>query len=220
MKLDKFHNPDASDDWFVKPYQKIPVHESLAQRGFKIIDKVSLQNNYGDIEIPATLTKVSWGSRIPRPIDGHINTFIAGQMNDLKTKKYDSQSLSTIITKWMQEHFNGRIFLVSLNPKHYLVTTTNDVNFKDVFSVSRAWSIDCWIGVFDESGSFSFIFDTEFWATIISCERTQSSSEMHAFSSFYNNEFDETFIRDNHLLSGADTPRAQEYYEKIFKASV
>jgi len=217
LNLDQLYNTDASESWFTKPYQKLSVHESLTQRGFKIVDRASLQNNYGDIEIPATMTEVSWGSLIPRPKVGKISTFVAGQMYDLQEKKYGSQSLSKIVTTWMQEYLNGRIFLISLNPAHYLVTTTNDVSFKDVFSVSRVWSIDSWIGVFDESGSFSFIFDTEFWATIISCEPMQASSELHIFFDFYNNEFDEIFIRDNHLLSGADAPRAQEYYEKYLK---
>lgn len=216
MKLTDYFNKDASTDWFSKPYRELSVHESLSNKNFKIIDRETLLRDSSHVEIPVSLEQLSWNSKIPRPKEDKINTYIAKELCDLKEDKFNSQILSDIISSWMRDKLTGTKYLVSLNPEHYLVASSDTVAFEDVFTVSLAWSIDSWIGVFDEAGTLSFIFDTEFWVTIMSCDPSILTKEIQDFSTYYNDEFKEIFIRDNHLLSHADPERVQEYFERIY----
>ena len=215
MKLANFYDDEASEQWFSEEYNKLSVHESLRQKNFKIIDKESLRQSVGEVEVPISLAKMSWGGRVPGSKEGCNNTYIARQMFDLTADLYKSRSLSIILSSWMQEYLNDTKYLVSLNPAHYLVTTANKIEFDDVFTVSKAWSIDCVLGVFDETGSAIFIFDAEFWVTTASFASMPVSDEVQIFSKKYNDEFNEIFIRDNHLLSHADPKRTQEYFDKV-----
>lgn len=214
MKLANFYDDDASEQWFSEQYNKLSVHESLLQKNFQIINRESLHQTVGELEVPISLAAMSWGGRIPYPKEGCTNTHIARQMYDLTADMHESQSLSKILSNWMQAYLKDTKYLISLHPAHYLVTTADKIEFDDVFTVSKAWSIDCFLGVFDETGSVVFIFDTEFWVTTASFTSMPLSVEIQAFSKKYNDEFNEIFIRDNHLLSHADPKRTQEYFDK------
>jgi len=216
MKLASLYDPDASSEWFSKKFRKMTVHDSLRQSDYQIVEKEFLQRDFGDVEIPLSLASMSWGGRIPRPAEGRSSTFIAKQMAYLKKDIYESQSLSNIISTWMHEKLAGTKFLVSLNPAQFLVATSNNVEFEDVFTVSRTWDIDSWIGVFDATQSFLFLFDVEFSVVIISCDPTIVSDEMKSFFNDYNSEFEEIFVRDAKLRSGIDPVRAQEYFDKVY----
>jgi len=215
MKLADFYDDQASTQWFSERYRKLSVHESLLQKHFQVISEESLHNSMAEVEVPVSMVNMSWGDPMCCPKVPRSNTYIARQMYDLTKNTYKSQSLSTILTNWMDEYLSGTKYLVSLNPAHYLVTTTDSIEFDDVFTVSSAWSIDCVLGVFDETASVVFIFDAEFWVTTVSFASTPVSDEVEAFSKQYNAEFNEIFIRDNHLLSHADPERAQEYFDKV-----
>jgi len=220
MKLTNFYDDDASTQWFSTRYNKLSVHESLLQRNYQIIDKETLRETVSDLEIPISMAKMSWGGRIACPKEGFTNTYIAKEMYDYTQDMHESQLLSEIMSNWMQDYLSGTKYLISLNPAHYLVTTANNITFDDVFTVSRAWSIDCYLAVFDETGSAVFIFDSEFWVTTASFASAPLSDEVQAFSKKYNDEFNEIFIRDNHLLSHADPERAQEYFDKLISPSI
>lgn len=83
MKLANFYNNDASEQWFSEQYNKLSFHESLRQNNFQVIDRESLHQTVGDVEIPISLAKMTWGGRIPYPKEGCTNTHIARQMFDL-----------------------------------------------------------------------------------------------------------------------------------------
>lgn len=220
MKLANFYNDEASEQWFSEKYNKLSVHESLLKKSFQIINKESLSQTVGDVEIPISLMAMSWGGCVPCPKEGCTSTFIAGQMFDLTVDVHETQSLSKILSNWMLEFLSGTKYLISLNPAHYLVATADNIEFDDVFTVSKAWSIDCYIGVFDETGSAAFIFDTEFWVTTASFASMPESDEVRAFCKKYNDEFKEIFIRDNHLLSHAAPERTQEYFDKVISGAI
>lgn len=218
MKLANFYDTDASSEWFTKKFSKMEmaVHDLLRQSDYQIVEKEMLQRDFGDVEIPLSLASMSWGGGIPRPAEGRCSTFIAKEMAYFKKDTYKSQSLSNILSTWMQEKLTGTKFLVSLNPAQFLVATSNDIEFVDVFTVSRTWSFDSWIGVFDDTQSILFLFDIEFSVVIISCDPTIVSDEMKSFFNDYNSEFEEIFVRDAKFRSGIDPLRAQEYFDKVY----
>ncbi len=215
MKISKFYTDDASEQWFNKNYGKPSVHDALADKGFEIIDRKTLLTTYAEQELPTNQLQFSWGGSFPSPKENYTNTFIAKEIYEIGKTKYQSEYLSELLSKWMRCMPKGKKFLISLNPKNYLVATAKLIEYSDVFTVYRTWNLDSWIGVFDKSCSMVFIFDVEFGIVITSFAPATAPEEYEEFSHFYNRDFREVFVRDAKSRTGADPSRAQEYMYKI-----
>lgn len=215
MKISKFYNNNASEQWFNKKYGKSSVHDSLAGKGFEIVDRNTLTSMYAEQELPATQLQFSWGGSFPSPTEIYKNTFLAKEMYEIGKSKYRSEHLPELLSRWMQSMPVGDKFLVSLNPQNYLVATAESIEFSDVYTVYKTWNVDSWIGVFDKRCSMVFIFDIEFGVVTTSFDPLTVPNGYEEFSRFYNDEFREVFVRDAKFRTGADPSRAQEYMDKI-----
>ena len=187
----------------------------LVDRGFKIIEKGSLQTEYTTLNMPLSMVPMSWGGRIPCPLDGTANTYLAKTLFELKKSTYQNQHISDLISTWMQKLPGKNKYLVSLNQKDYLVAVSESINVEDVLTVAKTWNIDSYIGVFDDTCSTCFVFDVEFGLTLISFEPSNAPAGYEQFSQTFNKEFKKFFARDAKLRTGADPARAKEYLERI-----
>lgn len=215
MKISKFYNQSASEDWFDKRYGEPSVHESLKERGFRIVDRQRLQSDHSEQEMPTEQAVFSWGGNFPCPPSNFKNTFLPKELFELRNSTFKTQKLSVLISNWMRKVPTQEQYLISLNQDNFLVTTADNIDFEDVFVVSRSWNLDSWIGVFDKSCTMSFIFDLEFDVVIASFAPSSVPDGYEEFSRFYNDEFREVFVRDAKFRTGADPSRAQEYMDKI-----
>lgn len=92
--------------------------------------------------------------------------------------------------------------------------TSDTVEIEDVLTVSKAWKIDCCIGVFAESCTMAFIFDCEFGLVVTYFDPSCTPDGYAEFSRQFNAEFIEVFVRDAKMRTGADPLRAAEYMDK------
>lgn len=215
MKISEFYSDEASEQWFNTRYGEPTIHESLIERGYKILDRQSLKHTHAEQVIPTNQIQLSWGGSIPTPPAIFKNTFLAKELYELRGLTYRSETVSDLISRWMQSLPANEKYLVSLNPKNYLVATAEQIHYDDIFTVSRTWNIDSWIGVFDKECTSVFIFDLEFDVVIVSFSPSSTPEGYAQFSQTFNNEFNEIFVRDAKLRTGADPLRAQEYMDKI-----
>ena len=111
-------------------------------------------------------------------------------------------------------------FLISLNPAHYLFAVASDIDFTNVFDVARNWSIDCQIGVFDETEKVMFVFDPEFGLIYYSFDSACAPSNFDDFSSFFNTEVKSTFVSQGKERTGADKDRIRNYFDTVIAPAI
>ncbi|MBX2836790.1 MAG: hypothetical protein KTR35_08040 [Gammaproteobacteria bacterium] len=219
MNIQEFYDSEASEEWFTKKRAGESIHDYLIEKGFYIQD-ISIITAAGiDLDVPVEVLELSWGKTIGHLLGNDNSAFLMQHPYELKKLQYEGSLISELVTSWLSEMAVGKLTLLSLDPSSFLyANTANKIDFEDIFRIVKGWKLDCMFGIYDENKDVRIVFDAEFEIVYFSFSSAFTPSGFDKFSSHFNKEFKEKFVRDAKLRTGADPDRAAEYFEKLCQA--
>jgi len=133
---------------------------------------------------------------------------------------YHGESYEILIDRWMGLLPCATRYLASLEESNYLFSVADRVTVADVHEVTGKWDLEAFVGVFDESNTMVFVFDGEFGCIYMSCVTERMPDGFEEFANIVNAEFQEVFVRDAKLRTGADPARAEEYFRVALEPAI
>lgn len=215
IRVSDFYVDSASEQWFTTPSRKSgSVHEQLKARNFTLIDRPTLKADYQDLNAPVEMVDLSYAVSIPAPTLGFKTTFMPGYAYEFRRRKFKDRMLSDVLTVWMNSTLSNEKYLMSLFPKSYLLAKANSIDFDNIFEITRLWSVDAFIGVFDKTGKAMFVFAQEYGVVHVSFEPSNVPAEFDEVS----DQVDKAgFLKDMQGRTGGDPDRIKEYYNTVVK---
>ncbi len=216
INLSNFYAEDTQEVWFTRTKKVRPsVHDLLLAEGMSLISKPELAESYSELLVPFDIKTSPWNTALPVVPHHNHNTYIAHNVRSLKDIEYEGDYLFDCIERYMDLLLGKTKYLVSLHSVDYLVATGTSVSLTSICEVARQWHLECYIGLFDDSGKSCFLFDGEFETIVCSFSPDAVPAGYDRFSKYFTDEFNETFVRDARKRTGANPERAKGYYETI-----
>lgn len=217
LNVTDFYTASASDEWFTRSsLRKVALHDQLEARGFTLIDRPTLESKYKNLKVPASTVDLSYAPSIPTPKPDLKSAFAIGNAYEIRKRTFKDRMLSDVITEWLNTTLGDEKYIMSLSSNSYLVAKADSIDFEDIFTVIRGWSIDCFIGVFDKTGKTMFVFAEEFSVISVSFDPNNTPAEFTEVSSQFDSE---NFVTEV-TARGGNLDRVEEYYEAAVKPFV
>ena len=214
LKVSDFYADSASEQWFTTPSRKNgSLHDQLQARGFTLIDRPTLESDYQNLVAPLETVDLSYAESIPTPTPGYKSAFFTGYAFEIRKNKFKDRLISDVLNEWLNTTLGDEKYLISLFPKSYLVTKARTIEFDDIFNITRAWDLDCFIGVFDRTGKTMFVFSQEFALVHVSFDPNNIPAEFDNVSELFDNA---GFVNDV-VGRGGNRERIEEYYKTVVK---
>lgn len=215
INVSSFFDKDASDLWFTTDSRLGSVHEKLKNRGFTIIDRVTLNSDYHDLQAPVCTVNLSYYNEIPAPDPRLTNTFIMGRAFNLNKTKLNDMGLNELLSDWMQSMPGKDKYVMSLFPKSYLLAKSDSINFDDIWGITREWGIDCFIGVFDDSQKMMFVFAEEYGVVYLGFDPSMVPNNFAEVSTVFDGVVKDGFVDKCRYFTSGDPARLEEYYRSV-----
>jgi len=215
LDVSTFFKNDASDQWFSMEVSGQSAHEYLEAHHFNVIDRKALTSKYSQVRAPVGLMNLSYTLSMPTPTNEFRWVFIADYNWALRTKEINGKSAPDILTAWMRMMTGPTKYVMSLVPKTYLFATTDSVSFEDIFAISRRWSIDCCIGVFDDSMKTMFVFNEEFGTVYVGFDPDHVPLNVDDVSAQFDQVLEGGFVDECRGRTGGDRDRLEEFYQSV-----
>ena len=220
INVSTFFKPDATEQWFNVPAVSsggLSVHEMLRERGYNIIDRNTLQSGYADLHAPINMVDLSYAPSIAVPAPGYENTFVSGYAWEVRKLDLDGAPLTDTLDKWLLAMPGRRKYVISLAPETFLCVETESVTFQDIFAITRNWSINCSIGIFNDSSKVMFVFGEEFGLIYAGFHPDHVPEEFDKVSSIFEKVIERGYVEDSWDRGVGQRHRLEEFFEQVVK---
>lgn len=213
LNIREFYDEDASEQWFTMQTRFTEsLHKQLTNRGYSLITKDNLYFDHSQLTAPCSTTTLSFADSVPTPTPDYKVGFIAGRTSDFNSIKIGHMSAAETLEELLGSYLTGNKYIMSLSPKAYLLATSTNISLEDIICISRVWTVDCFIGVFDDAGQTMAVFSEEFGVTHISTLAPSSFSHLERMTTLSRPYLNDEFGRYAAGRYGGEASRFQEYF--------